>query len=150
MAVGGHRVPPIVITFAKRAAAVSDEPNLGGAMTARPVTSKRLFRGWGDDQGGAVDPAASRQATDEPLTSRDIALELLVTRAARQRRSEAPSADDETGRRHPAATAGQRHRALVERAGAVHGLGDRALGYELPTEEQANHADANNHRHQPL
>ena len=68
---------PIVITFPKRAAAVSDEPNLGGAMTARPVTSKRLFRG------GAMIKAVLSilpQAA-EPLTSRDIALELLVTRA---------------------------------------------------------------------
>jgi hypothetical protein len=65
-----------------------------------------------------------RQAA-EPLTSRDIALELLVTRALDK--DEASRSHDEAGGRDAAATAGQRHCALGERAGAVHDLGDRAL-----------------------
>jgi hypothetical protein len=52
---------------------------------------------------------------------------VLVHPSARQGRSEAVGADDEASWRHAAATAGQRHCALGERAGVVHGLGDRAL-----------------------
>jgi hypothetical protein len=40
--------------------------------------------------------------------------------------------DDEAGRRHVAAAAAQRHRALVERAGAVYDLGDRDLVLLMP------------------
>ena len=62
-----------------------------------------------------------------PLATHTRGFEIARHASARQRRSEASSADDEARRRDAAAAAGQRHRAVVERARAVHDLGDRAI-----------------------
>jgi hypothetical protein len=67
-----------------------------------------------------------RQAA-KPLTSRDIPLELLVTRALDKDDQKLLALMTKRVGGDAAATAGQRHRPLVEWTGGVHGLGDRAL-----------------------
>jgi hypothetical protein len=67
-----------------------------------------------------------RQAA-EPLTSRDIALELLVGARLGQKRSAALAADDQTRRRGAPRAKAQRRGAIRSRAGAIHALGNRQI-----------------------
>jgi hypothetical protein len=67
-----------------------------------------------------------RQAS-EPLTSRDIALELLVERAL-DKNDQRPAADDQAGRSSLTGSARERRCTVRAGAGAVHGLGDRQRG----------------------
>ena len=62
---------------------------------------------------------------EEPLGAEGVLA--LIARALDKDDQKAVD-EDEARRCHAAATAGQRHRAVRDRDGAVHGLGDRPLG----------------------
>jgi hypothetical protein len=69
--------------------------------------------------------------TAEPLTSRDIALELLVTRALDKDDQKLLALMTKRRRSDSAATARQWRCAVGDRDRAVHGLGDRGLACPL-------------------